>query len=141
MYTETLPSVLSTYITPIFGTHVLEYRNLLTKGINATGYNRYGTNTGCSNDWAWYSRKIDLMNEVQVFGSISWSSSGFDIGSDNCQLPLFRLAPQYITNRSKWCWLRTVTNASCFANVHYYGVSHLHSASGVSGVRPCFYID
>lgn len=141
MYTNTLPSILDTYITPVFGSHVIEIRNLLTKGIDATGYNRYGINSGCSNDWAWYSRKVDLMNEVQVFGSIVWSSSGYETGSDNCQLPLFRLAPEFITNRSYWYWLRNITNASCFAYVNTGGVSSNLIASATGGVRPCFYID
>ena len=141
MYTNTLPSILDTYITPVFGSHVIEIRNLLTKGINATGYNRYGINSGCSNDWAWYSRKVDLMNEVQVFGSIVWSSSGYETGSDNCQLPLFRLAPEFITNRSYWYWLRNITNASCFALVASNGNSSTSVASATGGVRPCFYID
>ena len=141
MYTNTLPSILDTYITPVFGSHVIEIRNLLTKGINATGYNRYGINSGCSNDWAWYSRKVDLMNEVQVFGSIVWSSSGYETGSDNCQLPLFRLAPEFITNRSYWYWLRNITNAFCFASVGGNGYSGNGSASATGGVRPCFYID
>ncbi len=141
MYKTVLPSVLSTYITPVFGNHVIEYRNLLTNSINATGYNRFGTNSGCSNGWDWYSRKLDLMNEVQLFGSITWSSSGYDIGTDNCQLPLFRLAPEYITNRSYWCWLKAVTTASAFAYVLRNGYSNNNNASGVGGVRPCFYID
>ena len=135
-YTTTLPSVLETYITPVFGSHVIEIRNVLTKGINPSGYNRWGTNSGCSNDWAWYSRKVDLMNENQVFGSISWSSSGFETGSDNCQLPLFRLAPEYITNRSYWYWLRNVVDSSRFADVSYGGYSDRDDASATGGVRP-----
>ena len=141
MYTTTLPSVLETYITPVFGSHVIEIRNVLTKGINPSGYNRWGTNSGCSNDWAWYSRKVDLMNENQVFGSISWSSSGFETGSDNCQLPLFRLAPEYITNRSYWYWLRNVVDSSRFARVGDDGRGDYGGASATGGVRPCFYID
>ena len=141
MYTTTLPSILETYITPVFGSHVIEIRNLLTTGINASGYNRWGTNSGCSNAWEWRSRKVDLMNENQVFGSISWSSSGFETGSDNCQLPLFRLAPEYITNRSYWYWLRNVVDSSRFADVYDYGVSNHDDASATGGVRPCFYID
>lgn len=141
MYTTTLPSVLETYITPVFGSHVIEIRNVLTNGINSSGYNRWGTNSGCSNGWAWYSRKVDLMNENQVFGSISWSSSGFETGSDNCQLPLFRLAPEYITNRSYWYWLRTVVDSSRFARVGDDGISLHSGASATGGVRPCFYID
>ena len=141
MYTTTLPSILETYITPVFGSHVIEIRNLLTTGINASGYNRWGTNSGCSNAWEWRSRKVDLMNENQVFGSISWSSSGFETGSDNCQLPLFRLAPEYITNRSYWYWLRNVVDSSRFARVGINGHSANTDASATGGVRPCFYID
>ena len=84
---------------------------------------------------------VDLMNEVQVYGSIVWSSSGYETGSDNCQLPLFRLAPEFITNRSYWYWLRNITNASCFAGVSYDGSSFYFNASATVGVRPCFYID
>ena len=141
MYTTTLPSVLETYITPVFGSHVIEIRNLLTTGINASGYNRWGNGSGCSNAWEWRSRKVDLMNENQVFGSISWSSSGFETGTDNCQLPLFRLAPEYITNRSYWYWLRNVVESSRFANVNNGGISNSNGASATGGVRPCFYID
>lgn len=141
MVKSVLPNVLSTYITPIFGNHVIEYRTVLSNSINAMGYNRLGTNNGCANGWEWYSRKLDLMNEVQLFGSITLSSAGYDIGSDNCQLPLFRLAPEYITNRSYWCWLRAVTMASTFASVSIDGCSDNYSASGVGGVRPYFYID
>lgn len=141
MYTTTLPSVLETYITPVFGSHVIEIRNLLTTGINASGYNRWGNGSGCSNAWEWRSRKVDLMNENQVFGSISWSSSGFETGTDNCQLPLFRLAPEYITNRSYWYWLRNVVDSSRFAYVHADGHSSYGDASATGGFRPCFYID
>lgn len=141
MYTTTLPSVLETYITPVFGSHVIEIRNLLTTGINASGYNRWGNGSGCSNAWEWRSRKVDLMNENQVFGSISWSSSGFETGTDNCQLPLFRLAPEYITNRSYWYWLRNVVDSSRFAFVTGNGSSASYDATATGGVRPCFYID
>ena len=140
MYTTTLPSILDTYITPVFGSHVIEIRNLLTTGINASGYNRWGTSSGCSNAWDWRSRKVDLMNEVQVYGSIVWSSSGYETGSDNCQLPLFRLAPEFITNKSGWYWLRNITNAACFAGVGNDGGSANAIASTITGVRPCFYI-
>lgn len=141
MYTTVLPSVLSTFITPVFGSHVIEYRNVLTNSVNTNGVNRWGSASGCSNGWEWYSRKLDLMNENQLFGSISWSSSGHETGSDNCQLPLFRLAPEYITNRGYWCWLRNVVDSSRFVFVSYDGGSTISDASASCGVRPCFYID
>ena len=60
MYTTVLPSVLSTYITPVFGSHVLEYRSRLTN----------------SSTYAFYTRKLDLMNENQLVGSPVWATSG-----------------------------------------------------------------
>ena len=69
-----------------------------------------------------------------------WSSSGYETGSDNCQLPLFRLAPEFVCNRA-WYWLRNVTTASWFADVVNGGYSAYYDASNSGGVRPCFYID
>ena len=142
MYTTTLPNVLTTYITPVFGTHVLEYRNLLTTGMSSTLTNRYGSASGSSNNWTWQTRKLDLMNENQVGGSIVWSSSGYETGSDNTQFPLFRLAPEYIQKERYWYWLRNVTHASCFADVSSDGHSDHGKASYTSGgIKPYFYID
>ena len=80
VYQNDLPTVLTNYITPVFGNHVIEYRASLTNGINPTGYNRTGKNDGCSDSYDLYSRKLDLMDECEVYGSAIWSSSGFDYG-------------------------------------------------------------
>ena len=140
MYTTTLPSVLTT-ITNAFGSsHVLEYRNLLTTSVGTTLTNRYGSASGASNSWAWQTRKLDLMNENQVYGSIVWSSSGYETGTDNVQFPLFRLKPEFINKQRSWYWLRNVTSASFFAGVGTSGASSSYGASYSYGVRPCFYI-
>ena len=139
MVKTTLPEVL-TIVEGVFGSsHILQYGNLLSNAVNKTRYNRFGQNSGASSGWSWYDRKIDLMSEVQVFGSIVWSSSGFDTGSMNTQLPLFQLAPEYICNRN-WYWLRDVVSGSCFADVTSYGDAANHNASNTGGVRPCFFI-
>ena len=140
MYNTTLPSVLSTYITPVFGSHVLEYRNLLAHRVNTTLTNRWGNTTGGTSNWAWFTRKLDLMNENQVTGSIEWSSTGYETGSDDVQFPLFRLAPEFVNKQRSWYWLRNVTSASFFAVVGTDGLSY-NGASYSGGVRPCFYID
>lgn len=140
MVSTTLNNVLSTYITPVFSNHIITYRNLLTTGISGSLYNRWGTNSGGSNAWDWKDRKLDLMNENQVFGSIVWSSTGYETGSDNVQLPLFRLAPEFICNRA-WYWLRSIVDSSRFTHVHARGLSNNAFASNSGGVRPCFYID
>ena len=142
MYTTTLPTVLSTYITPVFGEHVLTYRAALTNSVNTSAYNRSGTNSGASNGFAWYTRSLDLMNENQVYGSIVWSSSGYETGADNVQFPLFRLKPEFINKQRSWYWLRNVVSSSLFATVYYNGASgnDIRYASVSGGVRPCFYI-
>ena len=140
MVVTILPSVLST-VEEVFGsTHILEYRHLLSNAVDKTRYNRFGQNTGASSDWTWNNRKIDLMSEVQLFGTTIWSSSGFDTSSMNTQLPLFSLAPEYICIR-EWFWLRDVVSGSAFT---YVGSSSNaggnYGASRSLGVRPCFFI-
>ena len=145
MYTTTLPTVLSTYITPVFGEHVLTYYEWLTNSVNTSAANRTaGQSNGASNSrTAVGSRKVDLMNEVQVFGSIVWSSSAYDTAIDNVQFPLFRLKPEFINKQKSWYWLRDVVSSSWFAYVANDGLSSAHAgfgASGTGGVHPCFYI-
>ena len=142
MYKTTLPSVLSTYITPVFGDHVLTYYAYLTNSVNTSVVNRTGgKSNGASNGWTGVSRKLDLMTENQVFGSIIFSSSGYESDVDSVQFPLFRLKPEFIIKQGNWYWLRNVASSSWFANVDYFGNSHgANYASSSEGVRPCFYI-
>ena len=61
--------------------HLYAHRKLLTNGVNRTGYNRFGTNSGCSNNWTWTDPiYICALSEVQVYGATVWSSSGYDTG-------------------------------------------------------------
>ena len=140
MYKTTLPTVLSTYITPVFGDHVLTYTTYLTNSVNTSAVNRKNS-TGASSNWTSVgSRKVDLMNENQVFGSKVFSSSAFDTGIDNVQFPLFRLKPEFINKQRYWYWLRDVTDSYCFATANGSGLSGDDAASYIVGVRPYFYI-
>lgn len=140
VYGTALPSVLTNYITPVFGNHIIEHRALLTNKINPTGYNRTGINDGCSNGHSWYSRKLDLMDECEVYGSAIWSSSGFDCGSAYTQLPLFALAPQYILSNESY-WLKDVSTSHSYASVTNSGIADGAWTGSVLGVRPRFLID
>ena len=140
VYGTTLPSVLTDYITPVFGNHIIEYRAFLTNGINPTGYNSSGTNDGCSNSCAWFSRKLDLMDECEVYGCPIWSSSGFDCGSAYTQLPLFALAPQYILSDESY-WLKDVSTSHSYASVTNSGIADGAWTAAILGVRPRFLID
>ena len=140
VYGTTLPSVLTDYITPVFGNHIIEYRAFLTNGINPTGYNSSGTNDGCSNSCAWFSRKLDLMAECEVYGCPIHSSSAFDCGSAYTQLPLFALAPQYILSDESY-WLKDVSTSHSYASVTNSGIADGAWTAAILGVRPRFLID
>lgn len=122
-----------------FGAHLKTTRELVTKAINATGYNRFGSATGCASDWDWISAQAILMSEVEAYGSIVWSSSGYDTGNANRQLPLFAFSKQAQNNRSAWWWLKDIASAAYFCNARSDGISAYDGASNArSYVRPRF---
>ncbi len=140
----TLPNVLNTYIQPVFGEHIIEYRNLLSKSVNTEALNKYINVSGASNAWDWYSRKLDLMSEVNVYGTTVTSSSMYDTGIDNRQYAIFQLKPEFIngygTTRFHY-WLKDVSFSAAFASAMDTGDSHVTNASKSLGVRPRFLID
>lgn len=110
--------------------HLLSHQKLLTTSINSTGYNRYGSAEGCSNDWDWkLNQFISLMSEVQLYGSTIWSSSGYDTGEANEKLALFNLIrPNKLFGKQN-IWLRDVASASDFADLVGSGNASSHGAS------------
>lgn len=122
-----------------FGAHLKTTRELVTKAINATGYNRFGSATGCASDWEWISAQAILMSETECYGSIAWSSSGYDTGNANRQLPLFAFSKQAQNNRSAYYWLKDIASAAHFCRATNYGLSGYVDASGAYHyVRPRF---
>ena len=124
-----------------FGTHLKKTRELVTNKINATGINRYGSNNGCSNGWEWIDAQAILMSEVELYGSIVWSSSGWDAGNANHQFELFANSKSAINNHSAWYWLKDVASASEFCNCSGSGLAYYYGASyAYLFVRPRFVI-
>ena len=131
----------STDLKAIFGSHLLQSSELISTANNSNGYGRYGSASGVSTSWAWVDVCGILMSEVEVYGSIVWSSSGYDGGtSSRGQLPLFRLRPDLISSRSFDFWLRDATVAYAFASVDGYGYASYYTATGSFSVRPRFLI-
>lgn len=124
-----------------FGSHLKTTRELVSSAINASGYNRFGTSGGCSNSWEWISAQAILLSEVELYGSIVWSSSAYDTGTANHQFELFRHSKQAVNNRTAWYWLKDVASASDFCGCHGSGFARYFSASSAGGsVRPRFVI-
>ncbi len=148
MVTETLLGLVASdgTIGKAFGSHIIEYQNILSNHVNTTAINQSGAKLlGASDEWNWYTRKVDLMSEVNVYGTTVWSSSGFDIGIDNRQYAIFQLKPKFINsydNTRFRYWLKAVSDATKFASVSTYGDSSQYGngSSGSLGVRPRFLI-
>lgn len=124
-----------------FGSHLKTTRELLTNAINKTGYNRFGQNSGCSSANAWTSVQAVLMSEAEVYGTIVWSSSGYDTGNAPRQLPLFQHSRRAQNNRSSWYWLKDIASASNFCACIHSGHAAYNGASDAHYfVRPRFVI-
>ena len=124
-----------------FGSHLKTTRELVSSAINATGYNRFGSATGCASGWEWISAQAILMSEIEVYGSIAWSSAGYDTGNANRQLPLFAFSKQAQNNHSAYWWLKDIASAAYFCNAGSYGIANYYNASYAdSYVRPRFII-
>lgn len=124
-----------------FGSHLKTTRELVSNAINATGYNRFGSATGCASGWGWISAQAILMSEIEAYGSIAWSSAGYDTGNANRQLPLFAFSKQAQNNRSAYWWLKDVASAAYFCYADYGGYAYCSGAGAAYGcVRPRFII-
>lgn len=122
-----------------FGAHLKTTRELVSNAINATGYNRFGSATGCASNWEWISAQAILMSEVEAYGSIAWSSSGYDTGNANRQLPLFAFSKQAQNNRSAYWWLKDIASSAYFCNANSDGYGTYSGASSANDcVRPRF---
>lgn len=124
-----------------FGSHLKTTREMVSNAINATGYNRFGSATGCASNWDWISVQAILMSEIEVYGSIVWSSAGYDTGNANRQLPLFAFSKQAQNNRSSFWWLKDIPCANNFCCVFFDGVASFSNEINVElCVRPRFII-
>jgi len=93
--------------------HLYAHQKLLSNAVNTTWYNRFGTNTGGTSGWSWYSNQyISALTEHQVYGGIAWSSSGHDTGEADQQLEVFKEFKHTDIFGNEYVWLRDVASAS-----------------------------
>ena len=96
---------------------------------NATNNRRTSSNPGASSGWGWDADcKICALSEVQVYGSIVWSSSGFDTGEACHQLEVFKKYSHTEIFGSEYPWLRDVVSASHAAFAYGNGPAHSNPA-------------
>lgn len=124
-----------------FGTHLKTTRELLSNAMTSTLYNRFGNAGGAASNWAWTSCQAVLMSEIEVYGSTVWSSSGYDTGTANKQLPLFQFEKKAINNKLSYYWLKDIASSSHFCYCHNLGSANCSDAIYTNFfVRPRFVI-
>lgn len=132
MYKSNLAQAKTTIKAAFGSTHVLTKRELLTNAVNGN------TPSG----WAWFDSDVELMNEVQAYGSVAWGAhdgNGYNVASGDGQFPLFMFDRTKLHNREDY-WLRDVASATHFSHVSDYGGAAVNNASRSLGVRPAFCI-
>lgn len=132
MYKSNLAQAKTTIKAAFGSAHVLTKRELLTNAVNGN------TPSG----WAWFDSDVELMNEVQAYGSVVWGAydgNGYNVASGDGQFPLFMFDRTKLHNREDY-WLRDVASATAFSRVGYDGIAGNSDASNSRGVRPAFCI-
>ena len=132
MYKSNLAQAKTTIKAAFGSAHVLTKRELLTNAVNGN------TPSG----WAWFDSDVELMNEVQAYGSVAWGAhdgNGYNVASGDGQFPLFMFDRTKLHNREDY-WLRDVASATYFSLVNRYGYANSDYASYSIGVRPAFCI-
>ena len=132
MYKSNLAQAKTTIKAAFGSAHVLTKRELLTNAVNGN------TPSG----WAWFDSDVELMNEVQAYGSVAWGAhdgNGYNVASGDGQFPLFMFDRTKLHNREDY-WLRDVASATHFSFVRYNGNADAYGASLSFGVRPAFCI-
>ena len=132
MYKSNLAQAKTTIKAAFGSAHVLTKRELLTNAVNGN------TPSG----WAWFDSDVELMNEVQAYGSVAWGAhdgNGYNVASGDGQFPLFMFDRTKLHNREDY-WLRDVASAPAFSFVSGHGYADPGIASLSIGVRPAFCI-
>lgn len=132
MYKSNLAQAKTTIKAAFGSAHVLTKRELLTNAVNGN------TPSG----WAWFDSDVELMNEVQAYGSVAWGAhdgNGYNVASGDGQFPLFMFDRTKLHNREDY-WLRDVASATYFSYVNPGGRASASNASYSLGVRPAFCI-
>ena len=132
MYTTNLDAAKSTINSAFGASHVLNHRIQLA--------NTLPSGQTAPTNWGWYDSTVELMTEMQVYGSRVWgapANNGFGVSSQDGMFPLFAMRHDMVHNRGIY-WMQDVVSATNFANVYYNGFAASFGASGSLGVRPAF---
>ena len=138
MYTETIPACATGIVSAFGASHILTFRDHLTRDLNtslvSSGITAF---TGAPNwNGAWYSQQCNLLSEAMVYDGPHCASSALDNIMALRQMSIFRLSEKAINPNRVWWWLRDVVSSAGFASVGGGGFASTDNAFYVRGVRP-----
>ena len=121
-------------LTALFGddwsNHLIANNKLLSNAVDETHYNRFGTASGAASSWTWFNgRYIVAPSEIEIYGSIVWSSSGYDTGEACHPLQAFQRFRFNELLGDNHAWLRDVATASDACLAHNFGIAYPEKAS------------
>lgn len=132
MRKSNLEQAKSTIKTAFSTAHILTKREYLTNVVN----------NGMPSGGAWVDSGVELMNEVQVYGSVAWGAhngNAYNVASGDGQFPLFMFDRTKMNIQNSY-WLRDVSSNGVFSMTAGDGVAGYGSAAISLGVRPTFCI-
>ena len=136
MYTTHVPNVISTYLTPDFGSNLLTFPCMLGNTMTSSTARGNGL-AGATTNRAWSDEQAILPGEVQVYGYQAYGTA-YDTGNHKHQLAMFReYGYNKVVGRDS-IWLRDVASSAYFAHAHGNGGVYGNNASSAIGVRPLF---
>lgn len=115
--------------TDLGASNLIAHNKLLSSYVDSERYNRLGFNSGCSSEWAYSNEYISALSEIQVYGSIVWSSSGYDTGEACQQLEVFKHYKYTDIFGDEYPWLRDIVSANNAAFANDCGYASFTSAS------------
>ena len=121
-------------LTALFGddwsNHLIANNKLLSNAVDETHYNRFGTASGAASSWTSFNgRYIVAPSEIEIYGSIAWSSSGYDTGEACHPLQAFQRFRFNELLGNIYPWLRDVASASFACYADNRGDARLSTAS------------
>lgn len=132
MFTTGLESARST-ISSIFGSHILQHKNLLSDEI---------TDSVCTHI-DWYDVDVELPSQCMLFGSRIFNSENLQYPRSQTisfnQLPLYHLNKQILSLNQRY-WTMDPSGLNMFVGISYQGYANTYNITESIGVRPIFSI-
>ena len=138
MYRETIPACATGIVNAFGSSHILTFRDHLTRDLNTSAVSSGITVFTGAPNWngEWHSQQCNLMSEAMVYDGPHCASSALDNIMATRQMSAFRLSERLINYNRQWWWLRDVVSSAFFASVYGVGCAGAGTASYVGGVRP-----